>query len=99
MWLSGVAAGWHGACASRLAGGVTLGGVRLSHLLGRPSALKMSPGQRHTSLQPLAPGQSQVNPEPLYHICPFGQEFFGGQDTPVAQNRLDGSDVALSACQ
>jgi hypothetical protein len=33
VWLSGAAEGWRDACASRLAGGVTLGGVRLSHLL------------------------------------------------------------------
>ena len=31
-WLSGAAAGWRGACP---ASDVTLGGVRLSHLLGR----------------------------------------------------------------
>ena len=39
VWLSGEAAGWRDACASRLAGGVTLGGVRLSHLLDGHSPL------------------------------------------------------------
>ena len=65
MWLSSVAAGWRDACVSVLAGGVTLGGVRSSHLLGQN---QVTPNPPHTPPRITAgPPERLLSEPPFLH--------------------------------